>query len=452
VNLPPPKLCLRIHHLFRLLGAPNANEAKSADRKLRKLLSTHGLTWNDLTTIIAEAERLMAEKDAEKRRGEAAARYAGPQTGAKASATDALQINVLDLVLRLIELHIGLTTEQRMAGALWALHAYVFGRFPITPRLALLSPVRACGKTLLLILLELLTADPYRSDNVSAAALYHELAHRERTLLLDEGDNLGLFNNPVLRAVFNAGHRRGGVISRFVGGRSRRFPVYAPLAVAAIGTLPLPTMHRASTIYLRRHGRGDAVLQPLNDFDPTFPAARSEIGKWAATCSLDPNPEMPPELHGRAADNWRVLLSIADNLGHGTEAREAAIALNADRMDEDPGIVLLTDIRTVFDALNVDRISSAALTEELIALDSLWDDWRGPNDDRPPRKLTQSELARLLRLFGTRPRTIWPAQRHAGAKSSKGYSRSQFEAAWAAYCSPADTPARPRKIIHLLSE
>jgi hypothetical protein len=183
-----------------MLGEPNANAAKNADKMLRELLSTHGLTWNDLTAIIAEAERLIAEKDAEKRRGEAAARYAGPQTGAKASATDAPEINVLDLVLRLIELHVGLTAEQRMAGALWAMHSHVFGRFPITPRLALLSPVRGCGKTLLLILLELFTADPYRSDNVSAAALYHELAHRERTLLLDEGDNLGLLNNPVLRA------------------------------------------------------------------------------------------------------------------------------------------------------------------------------------------------------------------------------------------------------------
>jgi Protein of unknown function (DUF3631) len=452
VNLPPLKVCLRIHHLFRLLGAPNANEAKSADKKLRKLLSTHGLTWNDLPAVIVEAERLIAEEDAKKRRAEAAARYAGPQTGAKASATDAPQINILDLVLRLIELHIGLTPEQRMAVALWALHTYVFGRFPITPRLALLSPVRGCGKTLLLILLELLTADPYRSDNVSAAVLYHELAHRERTLLLDEGDNLGLLNNPVLRAIFNAGHRRGGVISRFVGGRSQRFPVHAPLAVAAIGTLPLPIMHRAITIYMRRHAPSDAVLQPLEEFSPVFPAARTEISKWAATCSFDLNPEMPSQLRNRAADNWRVLFSIADNLGHGEAARAAAVALNADRMDEDPGVVLLTDIRTVFEAADIDHISSAALVEALIALDSLWDDWRGPHDDRPPRKLTQSELARLLRPFGIRPHTIWPAQRRAGAKSSKGYSRSQFEAAWAAYCSPAGTPAQPRKIIHLLGE
>jgi len=203
---------------------------------------------------------------------------------------------------------------------------------------------------------------------------------------------------------------------------------------------------------MRRHAPGDVVLQPLEEFSPVFPAARAEIGKWAATCALAREPEMPPELRNRAADNWRVLLAIADDLGHGAAARAAAVVLNADRMDEDPGVVLLTDIHTVFEAAGVHDISSAALTEALIALDSLWGDWRGPHDDRPPRKLNQSELARLLRPFGIRPRTIWPTQRHAGAKSSKGYSRSQFEAAWAAYCSPAGTPAQPRKVIHLLSE
>jgi hypothetical protein len=180
VNLPPPKVCLRAHHIFRKMGASNAHEAQLAGEMLRKFLILHGLTWNDLAAIIAEAERLIAEEDAKKRRAEAAARYAGPQTGATTSTTEAPQINVLDLVLRLIELHVGLTPERRMAVALWALHTHVFGRFQITPRLALLSPVRGCGKTLLLILLELLTADPYRSDNVSAAVLYHELAHRER--------------------------------------------------------------------------------------------------------------------------------------------------------------------------------------------------------------------------------------------------------------------------------
>jgi hypothetical protein len=159
---------------------------------------------------------------------------------------------------------------------------------------------------------------------------------------------------------------------------------------------------------------------------------------------------MPPDLHNRAADNWRVLLAIADDLGHGEAARAAAVALSVDRLDGDPSVILLIDIRTVFDTLGVDRITSAALTEALLALDSLWHDWRGLHDDRPARKLNQSELARLLRPFGIRPRSIWPAQRSPDAKSNKGYWRDKFELVWASSCPPAGTPAQSSKIIHLL--
>jgi uncharacterized protein DUF3631 len=433
MNLPPPKVCRRIRQLFGMLGSPNANEAGNAREKLTKLLAAHSLTWNDLPAILAATDSGTAQS--------------GPAPSQQ--PTNAPQVNVLGLVLRLIELHVALTPEQRMAVALWILHTHVFGRFSITPRLALLSPVRGCGKTTLIILLELLAVDPYRSDNVSAAALYHLLAHREHTLLADEGDNLGLLKNNVLRAVFNTGHRRGGAISRFVGGWSRKFLLFAPLAVAAIGTLPLPLMHRAIVINMRR-APGDARLEQLDEFDPTFPAARAEIQKWAAICSLAREPEMPPELHNRAADNWRVLLAIADDLGHGEAARAAALALSANRLDEDPGIVLLVDIRTVFETLSVDRIPSASLVRGLLALDdSPWHDWRGPQDDRPARKLSQSELACLLKPFEIRPRTVWPAHRLPGAKSKSGYYRSQFEDAWAAYCPSDDTPTHFSRIKYL---
>ena len=108
---------------------------------------------------------------------------------------------------------------------------------------------------------------------------------------------------------------------------------------------------------------------------------------------------------------------------------------------------LLTDIRTIFDARGADRMASAVLLEALIRLDDGdWGEWRGVNGDRQPRKLTQSQLAQLLRPFRIRPKTIWPAHRQAGDTSSRGYMRSQFVAAWDAYCSPGDTPS---KVIRL---
>jgi hypothetical protein len=438
MTLPAPKICKRIRQLFRLMASSNLNEAANARDKLIKVLEKHALSWNDIPACVAAADT----DDNKATSGNTS------NSRTTAAPTASPEINVLDLVLRLLELHVAVTPEERMALALWVLHSYVFDRFMITPRLALMSPVRSCGKTTLLALLDLLVANPYRTDNLTAAAIYRLLDRFPHALLVDEADNVGLVNNNVLRSVFNSGHRRGGAISRFVGGRSCKFPTFAPLAVAAIGMLPLPLLHRAVLVNMQR--AGGPALKFLDETDPSFPAARDQIRRWAATCSLARDPEVKMPLHNRPADNWRVLLAIADDLGHGEEARAAAITLSANRPDEDPGVVLLVDIRTVFLTRGVDRIASMALVEALLGLDDgAWGEWRGANDDRQPRKLTQSELARLLRPFGIKPKTVWPAQRRPGDRSCRGYLASQFEAAWAAYCSAADTPEHRSKIIHL---
>jgi Protein of unknown function (DUF3631) len=436
MTLPPPKVCQRIQRLHALIGSPVAGEAEAARVQLNKLLAKLSLTWNDLPAVLAAVAHTNDTTDTTSSNAQA--------------ATAAPEVNVLDLVVRLIELHIATTAEDRLAAALWMLHCYVFDRFSITPRLALLSPVRGCGKTTMLALAGALVAEPYRTDNVTAAAIYHQLDHRPRTtLLVDEGDNLDLLRNSVLRAVFNSGHRRGGGIDRFVGGWPRKFWTFAPLAVAAIGMLPLPLLHRAITIDMQRPP-GENQLKQLDENDPAFAASREQIRKWAATCSLAHDPEMPPGLRDRAADNWRVLLAIADDLGHGEEARSAAITLCANRPDEDPGVTLLRDILTIFEKLGFDRISSALIVSELLGIeDGNWCEWRGVRDDRPPHKLTQTELASLLRPFQIRPKTVWPARRQSGDKSRRGYFRIQFEDAWRRYGPSADTPTQPRKIIPL---
>jgi putative DNA primase/helicase len=211
--------------------------------------------------------------------------------------------------------------------------------------------------------------------------------------------------------------------------------------------LPLPLLHRSVVISMQR---SSAQLRRLDEASQVFNLAREAIRKWSASVQLAQDPEMPPALRNRAADNWRILISIADSLGHGEDARAAAVALSADRPDEDAGVVLLTDIRTIFQARNVDRIGSAALIEALVELgDGRWAEFRGVNDDRPPRKLTQPQLALLLRPFGIGSRTIWPLQRKPSDKSSRGYLQSQFELAWRAYCFAADTPTQPSKIMEL---
>jgi hypothetical protein len=383
MTLPPPKVCQRIRKLHAMVGSSSPKEAHNARDKLNHLLAEHGLP-----------RILTADGDT----GEV--RDAGTGAAAPANAPTEDDIpDLLGLILRLIEDHISTTAEERLAIALWILHCWVFDRFAVTPRLALISPVRGCGKTITLSLIELLIPEGSRTDNTTAAAIYYALDRRQHTVLLvDEADGLDLSRNNVLRSLFNSGHRRGGSINRFVGGRPQRYRTFAPLAIAAIGMLQLPLLHRAVVINMQR---SSAQLRRLDETRLVFHLARQGIQKWAASCTLAADPEMPPVLRNRAADNWRVLLSIADDLGYSEAARSAAVTLCANRPDEDPGIVLLADIRTAFQARGVDRIASSALAEALVGLDDgPWNEWRGPNDDRPARKLTQGEMAGLLRPIG----------------------------------------------------
>jgi len=119
----PPKVCELIRKLHAMLGSPSDKEALSARKKLSRLLAKHELSWNDLPAILADINASNSRATA--------APSGGP--------VDPPELNVIDLVLRLIEEHIAITAEERMAVALWLLHTWVFGRFRITPRLALLS-------------------------------------------------------------------------------------------------------------------------------------------------------------------------------------------------------------------------------------------------------------------------------------------------------------------------
>jgi hypothetical protein len=90
------------------------------------------------------------------------------------------------------------------------------------------------------MLLEKLVADPQRHGNISAASIFRLIEHGAPILLLDEGDNLSLKFDTVMRSVLNNGYDFGGTVTRTIKGEPKSFSVFAPLAIAAIGSLPLP--------------------------------------------------------------------------------------------------------------------------------------------------------------------------------------------------------------------
>jgi len=115
--------------------------------------------------------------------------------------------------------------------------------------------------------------------------------------------------------------------------------------------------------------------------------------------------------------------------------------------DADIKILLLIDIRKAFDARAVDRLPSKILLTALHEMDGgNWCEFRGVRGDQQPHRLKDSEIATMLLEFRIKSRTIWPSNRTAESKSSKGYRRSQFEEAWARYCADDGTTAHPSNI------
>ena len=280
--------------------------------------------------------------------------------------------------MRLIEEHVAVTPAERMAIALWTFHTYVFERFSVAPRLAALSPTTECGKTTVLILLEHLVRNSFRADDVTAASIYNELYQNPYvSLLIDEGDNLGLFENPQLRAVLNSGHRRGGRIARVIRGVSQWFPTFAPVAIAAIGTLPLPLLRRSIVIEMTRRASDQPPLRRLDESDPAFAVAREEISDGRKPVSLRMTPKyrrnfaIAPQIIGVCC--WPSPTVSGMARPHGQPRLNSARTIRT-----------RTSVRTPsghsngFLGAEADRLASAILVADLNALDDLpWSEWRG---------------------------------------------------------------------------
>ena len=153
--------------------------------------------------------------------------------------------------------------------------------------------------------------------------------------------------------------------------------------------------------------------------------------RWAAdNMSALADPNMPGELHDRAADNWRPLLAIADAAGGEWPelARRAAVALSGNADDSESLYVeLLRDIQAIFADQQADQLPSARLVDLLAAMeDRPWAEYR------KGKQITTNQLARALKPFG-----IWSNNMRVGdAKVRKGYALKDFADAFSRYIPP----------------
>jgi hypothetical protein len=328
---------------------------------------------------------------------------------------------------------------QAVAVSLWVGHTHAIDAADSTPYLAVTSPEKRSGKTRLFDVLEHVVARPWRAVTPSEPVTFRKIHKDQPTLLLDEADAIWAkgSEHEGLRALLNAGHRRGVRVPRMVGEgaglKIAEFDVFGAKAVAGIGDLPDTVMDRSIPIRLQRRASHEHVERfRFKEAAALAEPIRQGLETWAPEAVETLREARPalPNIHDRAADGWEPLLAIADAAGGDwpQRAREGAVWLHSEEpsRSETFGVRLLSDIREVFISTIGDRMPSAELAHALANIEE------GPWGNLKGHALDARGLAWRLRPFEITPKDI-RVSGPTGEKVVKGYALEQFAEAWGRY-------------------
>jgi putative DNA primase/helicase len=342
---------------------------------------------------------------------------------------------LLDEIAAALERYVVMAKQACHSIALWVLHTYLLDIFMISPRLAVRSPVKRCGKTTLLDVLNYLVLKALPTANVSPAAVFRVVEAYRPCLLVDEADTF-LAASDELRGVLNSGHRRGGSVLRTVGDdhEPRSFATYAAVAIAIIGELPDTLADRSVTIDLKRKLASEAAESFRIDRVGALTVLTRKAARWVADnaeriAAIEPS--MPASVHSRVADNWRPLLSIAEAAG-GDWPKRARDAATQAASDEATSTIemLLSDIRDIFTKHpKDDRLASSSLIAALVDVEGR--PWAEMGKARRP--LNQNGLAKRLKPLGIAPEVI-----RIGEFTARGYMLAPFQEAFKRYLVPEE--------------
>lgn len=352
--------------------------------------------------------------------------------------------------------------------ALWVAGTHIWPTFDCFPYLVITAYVKRAGKTRLMELLAMLTANGKTFSSDSPAAMFRSLAADKPeqpgfmdgpietaedffkpTMFIDEAEKLNHENHPA-REFLNKGYKRGQTITRVQGNEVVDFECYCPKAFVLIGDVYDTLRDRSIVVTMRRRSPIEAANETKFRRSIVEPAAkqlrdsirnrvcemRSDIDEiYGSMDSLS-------FLNDRDEELWTPLFAIAKILcpERMAELTKSAVdiatektierrnwreVLNAEETKADnaeAGILLLRDML----ALTAGKlfIRSSELVDKLKEIPtSPWRAYKGHG-------LSMQDCAYLLDAMNIRPKLIrMKPGKYTPKAISRGYRREDLTAA-----------------------
>jgi hypothetical protein len=264
---------------------------------------------------------------------------------------------------------------------------------------------------------------------------------------MDEAEVLGTKSERAeqLREVLNAGYRAGQKMLRCQkwaddSFEPQEFEVYCPKVFILIGTLQDTLADRCIPITMRRRKPNEPVERffyslakrqargVLRGVDAWAKSSRQKVKRWLRRDLKF--------LQDREAELWLPMFSVCQVAApeRAEELKLVALRISHSKESDEPerGVLLLKDMRAIFERNGEERMSTSGLICALQTIEeSPWATWGHG------RGLDSRSLARLLRPFKISSQNVRLDERVV-----KGYVRDDFRDAWETYVPPnlAATP------------
>lgn len=320
---------------------------------------------------------------------------------------------LIDAMRTWLRRYVGLTAEQNLVLALWAMHTWAYDRLSRSTPYLEITGVSGSGKTTCMEALSMLCRGSVILNTLRTLAMCRYISEHEGrvTIFIDEAERLASNAFGDQRSMLASGYRRGGEHLVSAGKETVRFGVWCPKVFTSLQTLT-PVLHnRCIPIWMDRH----TVEASLSlEWERAEATAAELIEGFKRVMRETPRPitlEADHLTSERDREIWTPLFSMAATLKADRATMDALTAASVDlsslrgverRMDvkqEDESarersyaVRLVQDVRNVLQAGEA-FVPSTVLVDRLRALPAA--PWRVYGRTG----LTELGLAQLLGAF-----------------------------------------------------